>query len=72
MKNFGRPDLNFGLRLRCIEVATHRMEIYTPRNLNIAIAMVEGHALSHGRGYEYRIEDTTPHAHFDPIRLENI
>lgn len=62
----------FGLQLLCIELKTHRIEQFTPRNRAVAFAMVEGHALEHGRGWEYRLEDWTHGRRTEPIRLANI
>ena len=72
MRNFSNDRLRYGLQLRCIEVSTRRMELFTPRNLDVALAMVEGHAFAHGRGWEYRIEDLTRGSTFEPIWMENI
>lgn len=72
MKTQTYSRLRYGLQLRCIEAATRRMELFTPRNLDIALSMVEGHALAHGRGWEYRIEDLTRGSTFEPIWMENI
>ena len=59
------------IQLKCIEIATMKMEIFTPRNKDVALAMVEGHAATHGRGWEYRIEFLRPGDHRDPMRFWN-
>lgn len=68
MKNRKR----YGLQVIAIHEETHRMEQFTPRNLDVALAMVEGHALAHGRGWRYWIGDYSQKSEMEPIILENV
>lgn len=60
------------LRLVCRQIGTHRIEILTPRNENVGLAMIEAHAATNGRGWEYRMELHGPGEYADPIRIWNI
>ena len=56
----------YGLQLVCIQPASHRMEQYTPRNLDIARAMAESHAATHDGYWIYRTEDWSLHSDHTP------
>lgn len=60
----------FRLNLKVVNISTYQMEIFTPRNLDVALAMVEGHAVTHGRGYSYSIENPADPS-FERIYLAN-
>lgn len=52
----------YGLQLFAINPATREIRQFTPRNLNIAKAMIQGFAADAGDGMEYRIEDWSAHS----------
>lgn len=59
---------NYGLQLHITELQTFRLERYTPRNLDIAFAMVDIHRQRHHGEYVYRILDYSDPT-FDTIVL---
>lgn len=58
---------NYGLQLFCINPDTYRIDHYTPRNVNVALAMAEWHSRTHRGYWLYKIQDYTPHSKFEPI-----
>ena len=72
MNRMRAPRKRFGLQVICKNLATLQLDVYTPRNINVAYAMIESHAAAHGRGWLYKIEDWTAGSTWEPIWLENI
>lgn len=72
MRPTTKAGRTFGLQLICKHVETLLIERFTPRNVDIALAMIEGHAAANGRGWIYKIEDWTRGSRFEPIWIENI
>ena len=50
-----RDRRTYGLQLQCVQDGTHRLDWYTPRNLDVATAMVEEHCLCHNGYWAYKI-----------------
>ncbi len=46
---------SYGLQLQAIQNGTHVMDWYTPRTLDIALAMAETHSDSHSGDWVYKI-----------------
>lgn len=62
-----RNRRRYGLQLQAVQRDTYRLDWYTPRNLDVALAMAKGHAADNGGYWVYKIFYFGVGADWEPI-----